>query len=503
MALGNKTQKAATAQGGRLFSVVLPQLRPAPRLAVIHVRRSLRSMMELLEAVRRALRSPAFKFFLVVFLILLLTVPLLLVYALIWERESRAQAVRREVGQLWGPEQQILGPFLVVPYTVRIHTVQGDKRIEQLQERRAVFAPEALEAVGRAEAKTLRRSIFEVPVYAARLTLSGRFAAPRMADVAAEVASVRWRDAAFVLGLSGVSGLKEAAVLKIAGAADVPFSPSLGIPSTHMQGVHAKLAGAAGLVQPDPEQPPQAFAFTVDLVFNGSVSLNVAPVARETRVSLASDWPHPSFVGAFLPDDRQVTASGFTASWKVPHLARSVPEAWTLSDGGLQRLQPFAFGVRMISPVDFYSLVTRAVKYGIQFLALAFMAVFCLELVSARRVHPVQYLFTGAALVFFYVLLLSLAEHLGFTTAYLAASVATGAMLAIYVGAALASVFKGLVMLAVFAATYTILYLILQLEDYALLAGAILGFVALTIVMFVTLRVDWSGAGARPVPQRA
>ena len=423
-------------------------------------------MGELLEAVRRALRSPAFKFFLNVFLILLLTVPLLLVYALIWERESRAQSVRREIGQLWGPEQQLLGPFLVVPYTVRIQTVQGDKRIEQIQERRAVFTPEALEVSGRAEAKTLRRSIFEVPVYAARLTLSGRFAAPRIADVAAEVAGVRWRDAAFVLGLTGVSGLKEAAVLKIAGAADIPFAPSLGFPETTLTGVHAKLAGT---VRPDPEQPPQAFAFTVDLVFNGSVSLNVAPVARETRVSLASDWPHPSFVGAFLPDERQVTASGFTASWKVPHLARSVPEAWSLTEGGLQRLQPYAFGVRMISPVDFYSLVTRAVKYGIQFLALAFMAVFCLELMSKRRVHPVQYLFTGIALVFFYVLLLSLAEHLGFTTAYLAASVATVVMLAVYVGAAFSSFLRGLVMLAVFAATYAILYMILQLEDYALL----------------------------------
>ena len=465
-------------------------------------------MMDFIEAVRRALRSPAFKFFLVCFLIVLLLIPLLLVNALIWERESRAQAVRSEVSQLWGPEQQILGPFLIVPYTVRLETMQGDKRIEVIQERRAVFTPEVLEAVGRAESKTLHRSIFEVPVYAARLTLSGRFAVPSIGDVAADAVSVRWRDAAFVLSLSGVSGLKEAAVLKIAGGADIPFAPSIGIPERagqgaaaaygSLNGIHAKLGGA---VVPDPQQPPQAFAFTVDLVFNGSLSFSIAPVARETRVSLASDWPHPSFFGGFLPDDRQVTASGFTASWKVPHLARSVPEAWSLADAALQRLQPFAFGVRLIAPVDFYSLVTRAVKYGIQFLALAFMAVFCLELMSERRVHPVQYLFTGIALVFFYVLLLSLAEHLGFLTAYLAASVATGSMLAVYVGAAFRSAFKGLVMLAVFAAIYAILYLILQLEDYALLAGAILGFVALTVVMFVTLRVDWSGGAARPAAQ--
>jgi inner membrane protein len=458
-------------------------------------------MMDFIEAVRRALRSPAFKFFLVCFLIVLLLIPLLLVNALIWERESRAQEVRGEVGRLWGPEQQVLGPFLVVPYTVRLETMQGDKRVAVIQERRAVFAPEALEATGRAESKTLHRSIFEVPVYAARLTLSGQFAAPSISDVAADTVNVRWRDAIFVLGLSGVSGLKEAAVLKIGGAADLPFAPSIGFPGGNLTGIHARLGGT---IAPNPKRPPQAFAFTVDLVFNGSVSLSIAPVARETRVSLASDWPHPSFFGAFLPDDRQVTASGFTAAWKVPHLARSVPEAWSLSEAGLQRLQPFAFGVRMIAPVDFYSLVTRAVKYGIQFLALAFMAVFCLELMSEQRVHPVQYLFAGIALVFFYVLLLSLAEHLGFLTAYLAASVATGSMLAVYVGAAFRSALKGLVMLAVFAAIYAILYLILQLEDYALLAGAILGFVALTVVMFVTLRVDWSGeAAARPAARGA
>src|SRR5262245_55371812 len=456
--------------------------------------------MDFIDAAGRVLRSPAFKFLLILLLIIVLIVPLFLVYGLIWERETRAQGVRREVGQLWGPEQKILGPLLVVPYTVRIETVQGDKRVEQIQERRAVFTPEALDVSGRADAKTLRRSIFDVPVYAARLKLSGRFGMPRIADVAAEVVAVRWRDAAFVLGLSGVSGLKETAALKIGGATEIAFAPSVGFPSTHMSGIHAKL-GVTGSTPPDADQPPQPFAFTVDLALNGSVSLTIAPVARETRTSLSSDWPHPSFSGAFLPNDRRVTAAGFTAAWKVPHLARSVPDAWSLTDEGLERLQPYAFGVVMIDPVDFYSLVNRAAKYGIMFAALAFMAVFCLELTSWRHLHPVQYLFTGISLVFFYVLLLSLAEHLGFTQAYLVASIATGAMLAMYVGAAMSSVVTGMIMLSVFAATYVMLFLILQLEDYALLAGAILGFLALTSIMFATVRVDWSGGSSRPVPR--
>src|SRR5215813_7198626 len=131
--------------------------------------------MNFIDAAGRVLRSPAFKFVLILVLIIVLIVPLLMVSGLIGERESRAQGVRREVGQLWGPEQQILGPFLVVPYTVRLETVQGDKRVEQILERRAVFTPEALEVTGQADSQTLHRSIFEVPVYAARLKLSGRF----------------------------------------------------------------------------------------------------------------------------------------------------------------------------------------------------------------------------------------------------------------------------------------------------------------------------------------
>jgi inner membrane protein len=452
--------------------------------------------MGLLEAVARVLRSPAFKFLLVLFLIVLLLVPLLLVSGLISEREGRAVGVRREVGQLWGPEQNLQGPFLVVPYSVRLERIEGEKRIELVQERRAVFTPEALEVAGRADAKTLRRSIFDVPVYTAHLKLSGRFAEPRIGDVAADALAVRWRDAVFVLGISGVSGLKEAAVLKIDSGAEVPFAPSVGFSPSSLFGIHAKLAGAAGVL-PDVNRPLQPFAFSVDLVFNGSVALTFAPVARDTRARLDSNWPHPSFSGAFLPDDRQVRGDGFSAAWRIPHLARSVPESWSLAEADLERLRPYAFGVLMIDPVDFYSLVNRAAKYGVLFITLAFMAVLCLELVSGRRVHPVQYLFTGIALVFFYVLLLSLAEHIGFTLAYLAAALATGSMLATYVGAALASLRRGLVMLAVFVVTYAILYLILQLEDYALLAGAILSFVALTIAMFTTLRVDWSGESLR------
>jgi inner membrane protein len=457
-------------------------------------------MEQAFAALQRFARSPAFKFFLILFLIVLLLVPLALVFGLVSEREGRAREVKAEVARVWGGSQQVSGPFLVVPYTVRIEAVQGDKRVEQTQERRAVFLPEKLDLKAEAASKVLHRSIYEVVVYTARIAIEGSFLAPDMADVAADIQGVRWGDAVLALGISDVSGLKEAATLTVNGQRQLPFAPSLGIATAQQNGIHVKLAGAGDQLQAAPDQPLKPFAFSLQLVLGGSSLLDFAPAGRETTLAMTSDWPHPSFSGAFLPIDRSVRGDGFTASWRVPHLARSVPHAWSLAAAPLDRLRAHQFGVQLIQPVDFYKLVTRAAKYGVLFLSLAFMAVFVLELVSGRRVHAVQYIFAGLAMIFFYVLLLSLAEQAGFAAAYAIAAIATGGMLSLYVAKALASRAQGVVMLAVFLVLYGMLYLILNLEDYALLAGAILGFAALTAIMFATLRVDWSGRGSGPAP---
>ena len=457
-------------------------------------------MTEISTSVGRVARSPAFKFFLICFLILLLLIPLLMVVALVSEREGRANSVRTDVARTWGGAQQLSGPFLAVPYTVRVETREGDKRIETTQERRAIFLPEDLSIDGKAASSVLHRSIFDVNVFTANLALEGRFQAPDIADVDPNAISVRWRDAVLVLAISDVAGLKEAATVTINGSDTLPFAPSVGLPVTYPSGIHAKLGGAASVVQGD--APLKPFTFRANLVFTGSQVLTFAPAARETKVALTSDWPHPSFSGSFLPVDRSISDDGFKATWRVPHLARSVPHAWMLgSDGGLDRFGHYQFGVTFYQPVDFYDYTLRAVKYGILFLAVGFMGVFVLELLSTKRVHAVQYLFVGLSMVFFYVLLLSLSEHIGFAWAYIAASAATGGMLCIYVGKVLESRRSGLLMLLLFAVLYALLYLILTLEDYALLAGALLGFAALTAVMFTTLRIDWSGLGARVDPQ--
>jgi inner membrane protein len=451
----------------------------------------------ILAAIGRLLCSPGFKFFLICGLILILTIPLLLVWSLIEERERRADSVRAEVAQEWGGAQAIDGPMLVVPYTIRRVTTQGDKRVEELIERRAVFLPETLSVAGRAVTKVLHRAIYDVAVYSTTLDFEGKFSSPDMSEVAAEVDSVRWRDAILVLGVGDVSGLKATAEATIDGTTRLPFEPSTGIPDERLTGVHVRLAGASGLFSDaTPAAKLNGFAFKFALTLNGSSELTFAPVARETTVSISSDWPDPSFAGAFLPSDRSIEKTGFSARWQVPHLARSVPQAWSLSDQSLQRLSPYRFGVRFIVPVDFYQVVARAAKYGLMMLATAFMAVFVLELRSPHRVHPVQYMFVGLALVFFYVLLLSFAEQTGFLPAYLGATGATAGLISLYVGFVQKSAAKALLLALVLGLLYALLYMILQMEDYALLAGAVVGFLMLAAVMFATLRVDWSGEKA-------
>jgi inner membrane protein len=448
-----------------------------------------------IDGLGRLARSPGFKFFLVGLLVLLLMIPLAFIWFLVSERETRANAVRTEVAQLWGGEQHIKGPFLVVPYMVKTVITQGDKQIEQLQERRAVFLPESLNVTGDATTEIRRRAIYDVTVYSGKLTLEGRFASPDISLADTDIASVRWRDAVFAIGLSDVSGLKEGATLSLDGARQIPFEPSTGLPYNAMEGIHARIGGAG-------DQAPAPFTFQLTLAFNGSSALDFAPVGRETTVKLTSNWPHPSFAGAFLPETRDIGPDGFTASWRVPHLARSVPQVWSIAAGPaasytLDRFGTYQFGVQFYVPVDYYSLVDRAAKYGLMFLAVAFMAVFVLELTSGKRVHAVQYVLVGLGMILFYALLLSLAEHVGFPLAYLIASAATGGMLSLYVGYALANAAKGLIMLCVFLILYGLLYLILRLEDYALLAGAVAGFVMLTVTMFATLRVNWSGDDER------
>jgi inner membrane protein len=210
-----------------------------------------------------------------------------------------------------------------------------------------------------------------------------------------------------------------------------------------------------------------------------------------------SNWPHPSFYGAFLPAERTITADGFDARWQVLELNRSYAQAFSEEEVNEASLDQSAFGVGLYQTVDVYQRSERAVKYAILFIALTFLTFFAWEQITRNPLHPLQYLMIGLALSIFYLLLIALSEHIAFGVAYLAAAVALVALIGVYVAGALRSSLRGGVAGAAMSGVYALLYALVLSEDYALLLGAIVLFVALAAVMLVTRRIDWYRLGAR------
>jgi inner membrane protein len=241
--------------------------------------------------------------------------------------------------------------------------------------------------------------------------------------------------------------------------------------------------------------------FAVELTLAGSEALRFVPTGKATEVRLSSPWPDPGFSGAFLPTARETGAQGFTARWQVSYLARNFPHTWLDAnvDRGMMRdqRQASAFGVAFVQAVDHYQQTERAVKYGLLFVMLTFTVFLLWELLRNLRLHPVQYLLIGAALVVFYLLLLSLAEHLRFDVAYGIAAAATITLVAGYSASVLRAGLSGALGIGGWlSALYGVLFVLLRLEDVALLIGSVFVFLMLALVMFLTRRLDWGGARA-------
>jgi inner membrane protein len=251
-------------------------------------------------------------------------------------------------------------------------------------------------------------------------------------------------------------------------------------------GIRAPLAGARG-----------GGRFTIDLLLKGGRGLSFLPLGEQTRVRMSSPWPAPRFSGAFLPATRELLSSGFQAEWYMVSLSRGYPQAWRQGEVRPQALQASRFGVELMVPVDTYQKVLRSVKYGILFVLLPFLVFFLFEVFSGRKVHAMQYLLVGFAECLFYLLLLSVSEHLGFGLTYLLAGLLTVALIAFYAGFALGDRRRGLLLAPVLATAYAFLYAALQSEDYALLIGSLGLFVILAGLMILTRKVDWYRPGGR------
>jgi inner membrane protein len=235
--------------------------------------------------------------------------------------------------------------------------------------------------------------------------------------------------------------------------------------------------------------------FSFPLSLNGSLRMDVVPFGRTTVVDIQGDHGDPSFQGNWLPTERTISSDAFKAKWSISFLGRSYPQAWT-SDKDMQKaIDASRFGVELVDPVDHYHMAARSVKYAGLFIVLTFATVWLIEIIAAVRVHSIQYLMLGGALCLFYLLELSLSEHLGFPAAYVTASAAVIGMVGAYSVVVLSSLRRAMIVAAGVATLYAYLYLLLMNEDYALLIGSVGLFVILAAIMFVTRRVNWYAVG--------
>lgn len=443
-------------------------------------------MTDLASPIDSLKRSQLLRVLLIGFLVLLLQIPIAMIYGLIGARRSTRDEAVEEVTRTWGGKQAILGPALAVPYVKRWVEEAKGQSLERAAEEHAVFLPESLRIEGRLETEIRYRGIFKVPVYKMTATLQGRFAPPALRERGIPPEDVRWERAQVWVGIADARAIQNQAALAWEGR-ETGFLPGTGEFGGGASGIHAPIDGAAARA---------GGTFTIPLTLNGSSEVAVAPFGRETTVRLTSNWPDPKFQGNWLPARREVTASGFEAEWSIPSLGRNYPQSWTsAAPVDSDTLQGSTFGFDLLTPVDPYRMAERSAKYESLFLLFTFLSLWLFEVLAGRRIHSLQYLLVGAAMCVFYLLELSLAEHLGFGVAYLLASAAVVGLITHYCAAVLQGAGRAAIVGLIVAGLYGFLYILLRNQDYALLVGSVGLFLVLALVMTLTRKIDWNRVG--------
>jgi inner membrane protein len=430
---------------------------------------------------------------------LLLLLPVVLIRELVSEREQTRDSVVAEMARSTGYAQTITGPLLVVPYTRKIRSwseEQGEPRrlIETEMAGQLSFLPADFELSGTLQVAERERGIYRARIFDAESRITGAFELQANYGITTDLPDYTFSTPYLVLGISDIRGIGNALEL-IWNGDRLLFEPGAATPLL-AAGVHAAL--------PAPNvQSTRKVSYAIALSLQGTSDFQVTPIGRESRVLLTSNWPHPSFVGEFLPRERQVNASGFSARWQTSFFATNLENVVNAcrdgspGDVACLELGNRHFGVSFIDPVDHYLQSDRATKYAFLFIGLTFAACFLLEVLRRLSVHPIQYGLVGSSLAVFFLLLLSLSEHLGFLRAYAISAAACVSLIAYYVahvtGAKLGALFG-----AALGSLYALLYAILSAEDYSLLIGSLLVFAMLGAIMVLTRRVNWALFGQTP-----
>ena len=416
---------------------------------------------------------------LVIFVLtMLLLIPTSMIESLIFERQGRQQEAVAEVSGKWGRQQNLAGPFLILPYELTLRNSDG-KIIDKVL-KHAFYLPDALKINGQVQPELRHRGIFEVVLYSSALSLEGSFGKLQTDQFIPADAQILWEQAQLALSIPDLRGLKDQVKLDWDAQSSL-FDPGIPVSGLAESGIHVPIS-----LQ---KEANGAHTFKISLALKGSGSLFFTPVGKVTEVAISAPWADPSFSGAFLPEEKQIDGSGFTANWKVLNLNRNYPQQW-LGEANTSYAES-AFGVDFLLPVDNYQKSTRSVKYAILFISLTFLTIFFIEMRQKTRVHAFQYALIGLALVIFYTLLVSISEHLSFDSAYLIAAIMTIALTTLYANALFASRQMAFLVGGTLTVLYGFLFVVLQQQDYALLIGSIGLFLILAAVMYFSRKIEW------------
>lgn len=405
------------------------------------------------------------KGFLVGFLILLMLIPQVFVNNLVNERAQRQEEVKNEVSEKWAGSQTVTGPVLLVPY-------KSNGKVNY-----AYILPEDLHITGNIEPRKKKRSLYSVMLYTSSMKMEGKFATLPLDKLQVSRDSIYWNDIKLLLSVKDMHGITDEVTVDWNGASQ---SMEAGLPENKMM-----QEGMSMPVAIDPDKPA---AFSISLGIKGSEHLYFIPVGKTTDVNITASWKDPKFEGQYLPETSDITKEKFSAHWKILPLSHNYPQYWK---DGSYNIDKAAFGVSLIQPVDGYAKTNRSVKYAILFIGLTFTFFFFLEILLKKQVHAIQYILVGIALTIFYTLLLSISEYTGFDIAYLIAALATVSLISSYVWGIFKRVKTAMAFTLSLAGLYGYIYILIQLEDYALLFGSIGLFVILAVIMYYSRKIDW------------
>ena len=448
-------------------------------------------------------------------LVLLLLIPLLLIRGAISDRQQYRQQANERVSQSMAGPQQFIGPLRVVPYKeTRVADIASDttKPVRKMEtiEGYVYQTPATLHVQGGLKPDTRRIGIYDVRVFEWQAGVQATFDPLQLSAVEGRV----YGEPTLVVGLADVRGLVGSPDFKMDGQA-VTLLSGAGSLEGRMSGMHARLPQAAGAALP-------ASKLVANFRLNGTQSLGITPIADSNQITIGSTWPHPLFGGNFLPNKKEVRADGFSGVWEISSLASSAQSQLGehLSNGtgsitrrslgsgydntgkevarsdSMQAASIDSIDISLVDTTDVYTQVDRASKYGLLFVVLTFVGFALFELIKRLPIHPLQYLLVGLALAIFFLLLLSLSEHIDFVKAYLVSAVACIGLQFVYLSGVLKSWARAAGFAVMLTALYGVLYTLLISENNALLMGSLLLFGILAAIMWITRKVDWYDLGA-------